>query len=182
MPIGYTESRMRTVLPQELLFEQNDVRITPHVASFGSISYQISSIGSVDVGQRKKRHPVVVVVFLLGLGALATAIVASRATGLPDDYFPMAAIGVSVMVAAFLLQFVWPRHLYVLVLRTSSGDVDALTSHKKKLVSNARQALEQAFMICAGQAASSAELGSEAAIRQALEVAARASHETMPRY
>ena len=32
-------------------------------------------------------------------------------------------------------------------------------------------------MIRAGQAASSAELGSEAAIRQALEVAARASHE-----
>jgi Family of unknown function (DUF6232) len=179
---GYTESRMRTVLPQELLFEQNDVRITPHVASFGSTSYQISSIGSVHVGQRKKRHPMVVVVFLLGLGTLATAIVASRATGLPDDYFPMAAIGVSVMVAAFLLQFVWPRHLYVLVLRTSSGDVDALTSHEKKLVSNARQALEQAFMIRAGQAASSAELGSEAAIRQALDVAARASHETMPRY
>ena len=168
MPIGYTEPRMRTVLPQELLFEQNDVRITPHVASFGSTSYQISSIGSVYVGRRKKRHPVVVVVFLLGLGALATAIVASRATG-----FPMAAIGVSFMVAAFCLQF---------VLRTSSGDVDALTSHKKKLVSNARQALEQAFMIRAGQPASSAELGSEAAIGRALDVAARASRETMPRY
>ena len=66
-------------MPQELLFEQNDVRITPHVASFGSTSYQISSIGSVHVGQRKKRHPVVVVVFLLGLGALATAI------GIPRD-------------------------------------------------------------------------------------------------
>ena len=182
MPIGYTEPRMRTVLPQELLFEQNDVRITPHVASFGSTSYQISSIGSVQVVRRKKRHPVVVVVFLLGLGALATAIVASRATGLADDYFPMAAIGVSVMVAAFLLQFVWPRHLYVLVLRTSSGDVDALTSRKKQLVSNVRQALEQAFMICAGQPASSAELGSEAAIGRALDVAARASRETMPRY
>jgi hypothetical protein len=94
----------------------------------------------------------------------------------------MAAIGVSVMVAAFLLQFVWPRHLYVLVLRTSSGDVDALTSRKKQLVSNVVQALEQAFMIRAGQPASSAELGSEAAIRRALDVAARASHETMPRY
>jgi hypothetical protein len=84
--------------------------------------------------------------------------------------------------AAFLLQFVWPRHLYVLVLRTSSGDVDALTSRKKQLVSNVVQALEQAFMIRAGQPASSAELGSEAAIRRALDVAARASHETMPRY
>ena len=169
-------------MPQELLFEQNDVRITPHVASFGSTSYQISSIGSVHVGQRKKRHPVVVVVFLLGLGVLATAIVASRATGLADDYFPMAVIGVSVMVVALLLQSVWPRRLYVLVLRTSSGDVDALISRKEQLVSNVRQALEQAFMICAGQPASSAELGSEAAIRQALDVAARAARATMPRH
>ena len=74
-------------MPQELLFEVNDVRITPHVASLGSTSYQISSIGSVQVVRRKKRNPVVVVVFLLGLGVLATAIVASRTTGLADDYF-----------------------------------------------------------------------------------------------
>jgi uncharacterized membrane protein YfcA len=113
-------------MPQELLFELNDVRITPHVASLGSTSYQISSIGSVHVVRRKKRNPVVVVVFLLGLGVLATAIVASRTTGLADEYFSMAAIGVSVMVAAFILQFVWPRRLYVLVLRTSSGDVEGM--------------------------------------------------------
>jgi Family of unknown function (DUF6232) len=169
-------------MPQELLFEQNDVRITPHVASFGSTSYQISSIGSVHVVRRKKRKPVIVVGFLLGLGVLATAIVASRTTGLADDYFPMAALGVSVMVAAFFLQFLWPRRLYVLVLRTSSGDVDALISRKEQLVSNVRQALEQAFMIRAGQPASSAELGSEAAIRQALDVAARAARATMPRH
>jgi hypothetical protein len=168
-------------MPQEL-FEQNDVRITPHVASFGSASYQISSIGSVQVVRRKKRNPVVVVLFLLGLGVLATAIAASRATGLADDYFPMAAIGVSVVVAAFLLQFVWPRRLYVLVLRTSSGDVDALISRNEQLVSNVRQAIEQAFMICAVQPASSAELESEAAFRQALDIAARAARATMPRY
>ena len=117
-----------------------------------------------------------------GLGVLATAIVASRATGLADDYFPIAALGVSVMVAAFLLQFLWPRRLYVLVLRTSSGDVDALISRKEQLVSNVRQALEQAFMIRAGQPALSAELGSETAIRQALDVAARAARATMPRH
>jgi len=169
-------------MPQELLFELNDVRITPHVASFGSTSYQISSIGSVHVGQRKKRHPVVVVVFLLGLGVLATAMVASRTTGSPDDYFSMAVIGVSAMVGAFLLQFAWPRRLYVLVLRTSSGDVDSLVSHNQQFVSDVRQALEQAFMIRAGQPASSAELGSEAAIRQALDVAARAARATMPRH
>jgi hypothetical protein len=123
---------------------------------------------------------VVVVVFLLGLGVLATAIVASRTTGLADDYFSMAAIGVLAMVAALLLHFVWPRRAYVLVLTTSSGDVDALTSRKKHFVFDVRQALEQAFVARAGQPASPAEFGSEAAIRGALDIAVRSAREAMP--
>jgi hypothetical protein len=167
-------------MPQELLFELNDVRITPHVASIGGASYQISSIGSVHVVRRNRRNPVVIVVFLLGLGVLATAMVASRTTGSPDDYFSMAVIGVSAMVGAFLLHFVSPRRLHVLVLRTSSGDVDALISHNQRFVSDVRQALEQAFLVRAGQPASPAELGSEAAIQAALDVAARSARATMP--
>jgi hypothetical protein len=78
-------------MPQEFLFDLNDV--PAHVASIGATSYQISSIGSVHVVHRKKRNPVVVVVFLLGLGVLATAIVASRTTGLPDDTLPWRQSG-----------------------------------------------------------------------------------------
>ena len=168
-------------MPQELLFELNDVRITPHVASFGGTSYQISSIESVHVVQRKKRNPVVVVVFFLGLGVLATAIAASRTTGSAEDYFFVAVVGVSAMVAALLFLLIWPRRLYGLVLRTSSGDVDALTSRNQQFVSKVKQALEQAFKVRAGQIASPAELGSEAAIQAALDVAARCARATMPR-
>jgi len=75
------------------------------------------------------------------------------------------------MVGASLLQFAWPRRLYVLVLRTSSGDVDALVSHNQQFVSDVGQALEEAFVVRAGQPASHTELGSEAAIRAALDVA-----------
>jgi Family of unknown function (DUF6232) len=168
-------------MPEELLFELNDVRITPHVASIGGTSYQVSSIESVHVAQRQKRNPVVVVVFFLGLGVLVTAIVASRMTASAEDYFFMAVIGVSAMVAALLFQFVWPRRLYVLVLRTSSGDVDALTSRKQQFVSHVKQALEQAFNVRAGQLASRAESGSEAAIQAAFDVAARCARATLPR-
>ena len=83
------------------------------------------------------------------------------------------------MVAAFILQFVWPRRLYVLVLRTSSGEW-TLTSQKQQFVSNVRQALEQAFVVRAGQLASPAELGSEAAIQAALDIAARCARAAMP--
>jgi hypothetical protein len=168
-------------MPQELLFELNDVRITPHVASFGGTSYQISSIEGVHVVQRKKRNPVAVAAFFLGLGVLATAIIASRTTGSADNYFSMAVVGVSAMVAALLFQLVWPRRLYGLVLRTSSGDVDALTSRKQQFVYKVKQALEEAFKVRAGQIASPVELGSEAAIQAALDVAARCARATMPR-
>src|SRR5215471_4508542 len=69
-------------MPQELLFELNGARVTPHIATFGGTSYQISNIGSVRVMQRKKYNPLAVIIFLLGLGTLAAAIVKSRMTGL----------------------------------------------------------------------------------------------------
>ena len=81
-------------MPQELLFELNNVRITPHIATFSGTSYQIASIGSVHVVRRKKRNPVAVFIFLLGIGTLVAAVVGSRTTGLAEDYFAMAATGV----------------------------------------------------------------------------------------
>jgi hypothetical protein len=40
----------------------------------------------------------------------------------------MALMGLAVMLAALVLQLIWPGRVYVLVLRLSSGDVDAITS------------------------------------------------------
>jgi hypothetical protein len=142
-------------MPQELLFELGDVRITPHIATFGDTSYQVANIGSLRVAQRRRRNPVAILVFLLGLGLIVAAIAASRSTGAADEYFSMAATGVAVMVAAFLLQVVWPRRTYVLVFKTSGGDVEALTSNDEEFVSNVKQALEQAFVARAARQADS---------------------------
>jgi hypothetical protein len=138
-------------MPQELLFELNGARVTPHIATFGGTSYQIATIGSVHVVPRKKYNPLAVIIFLLGLGILVAAIMKSRMTGLAEEYFSMAATGVVVMVAAFLLQLIWPGRVYVVVLRTSSGDVDAVISRNKEFVSNVQKAVEQAFVVRARQ-------------------------------
>jgi hypothetical protein len=132
---------------QQPLFELNDVYVTPYIASFGDISYQIANIVSVHLDRRKKRNPIAIVVFLLGLGIFVVAISQSRATGLAEEYFSMAATGVSLMVAAFFLQLVWPRRGHVLVLKTTSGDVNALTSGKKQFIFEVKKALERAFVI-----------------------------------
>jgi len=139
-----------TSMPQELLFELNGARVTPHIATFGGTSYQIATIGSVHVVRRKKYNPLAIIIFLLGVGILAAAIVKSRMTGLAEEYFSMAATGLAVMVAAFLLQLIWPGRVCVLVLRTSSGDVDAVISRNKEFVSN-QKAIEQAFVVRARQ-------------------------------
>jgi hypothetical protein len=68
-------------MPQELLFELNGARVTPHIATFGGTSYQIWNIGSVRVMRRKKYNPLAVIIFVLGLGILAAAVVKSRMTG-----------------------------------------------------------------------------------------------------
>jgi hypothetical protein len=117
-------------MPQELLFELNGARVTPHIATFGGTSYQIANIGNVRVERRKKYNPLAVIIFLLGLGVLAAAIVKSRMTGLAEEYFSMAATAVAIIVASLLLQLIWPKREYVLVLRTSSGDVDAVISRR----------------------------------------------------
>ncbi len=101
--------------------------------------------------RRKKYNPFAVIIFLLGVGILAAAIVKSRMTGRAEEYFSMAATGVAVMVAAFLLQLIWPGRVCVLVLRTTSGDVDALISRNMEFVSNLQKAVEQAFVIRARQ-------------------------------
>jgi hypothetical protein len=70
---------------------------------------------------------------------------------LVEEYSSMAATGVAVMVASVLLQLIWPRRVYVLILRTSGGDVDAVTSRNKEFVSNVQKAVEQAFVVRARQ-------------------------------
>jgi len=101
--------------------------------------------------RRRKYNPFAIIIFLLGLGILVAAMVKSRMTGLAEESFSMAATGIAVVIGSFLLQLIWPRRVYVLVLRISSGDVDAIVSRNGEFVSNVQKAVEQAFVVRARQ-------------------------------
>jgi len=103
-------------MPQELLFELDDVRVTPYIAQFAGTSYQIGSISSVRARKGKKLSRVAIFVFLLG---------------------------VSLFVAAILRS---PRRIFTLVLRTQGGDVEVLTSSRSRLILDVKQAIEAAFV------------------------------------
>jgi Family of unknown function (DUF6232) len=138
-------------MPEQLLFELKGARVTPHIATFGGTSYQIANIGSVHVVRRRKYNPFAIIIFLLGLGIFVAAMVKSRMTGLAEESFSMAATGIAVVIGAFLLQLIWPRRVYVLVLRISSSDVDAIVSRNGEFVSDVQKAVEQAFVVRARQ-------------------------------
>ena len=101
--------------------------------------------------QRKKYNRLAAIVFVLGLAILVAAIVKSRMTGLAEESFSMAGTAIAVMIGSFLLQLIWPLRVYVLVLGTSGGDVEAIVSRNKEFVSNVQKAVEQAFVVRARQ-------------------------------
>ena len=129
-------------MSQGLLFETDDVRITPYIGQFGATTYQIASIVSVRVVQLRRLNRIVVSAFFIGLAL----IVAAALITVPDTGFSVAVTGIGVIIAALLLQLFWPGVAFALVLKTSAGDVRALTSRKKQFIFNVREAIEQAFV------------------------------------
>jgi hypothetical protein len=91
-----------------------------------------------------------VIIVLLGLGILAAAIVKSRTTGLAEKSFPMAATGIAVVIGSFLLQLIWLLRVYVLVLRTSSGDADAIVSRTRSLFPTFKKLLSRRLSFALG--------------------------------
>jgi hypothetical protein len=134
-------------MPSELIFELDDVRVTPYIAQFGGTSYQVASIGSVRIVRGKKLNPFALILFVLGVGLFFIAI--ARSSGSPqlaDANFPLAVAAAGVMLASPLLQLAWPGRLYKLLLRIHSGDVEALSSSQAKFVADVKQAIEAAFI------------------------------------
>jgi hypothetical protein len=133
-------------MPQELLFELDDVRITPYVAQFGGTSYQMASISSVRAIQGKKLSRLAAFVFLAGLGLFVVAMAKSGSEQSADANFPAAAIAAAAMFLSVVVQLVLPRRIFKLVLRTHGGDVEVLTSNRGKFILDVKQAVEAAFV------------------------------------
>jgi len=111
-------------MPQELLFELDDVRVTPYVAQFGSTSYQIASIGSVRAVQRKRLSRIAVAMFLAGAALLVAAMLRSGNEHQADSNFPLAVAGAGIVLVSLLVQLILPGKLYKLILRSHGGEIE----------------------------------------------------------
>jgi hypothetical protein len=133
-------------MPQDLLFELDDVRITPYVAQFGGTSYQIRSISSVRATRGKRLSRLAVLGCLLGVGLFAFALARSDTQEHSDANFPFAVAAAAIVVLSVIVQLFAPRRIYKLVLRTHGGDAEVLTSYRNKFIMDVKQAVEEAFI------------------------------------
>jgi hypothetical protein len=134
-----------TPMPQALIFELDGVRVTPAIVQVGETSYQIANIGSVRVAEFRKYNRISILTFLLG-AALLTAWAMLHGT-FPDIGFYLVELGVAILLLAFVLQLVWPRWVFALMLKISTREVKVLTSLKGKFVFDVKQAIEGAFIV-----------------------------------
>src|SRR5882724_5406587 len=84
-------------MSQELIFELDDVRVTPYIAQFGGTSYQIGSISSVRARQTKRLSRAAVFMFLLGVGLFVAAILRSSSEEQVEANFSVAVSAVGII-------------------------------------------------------------------------------------
>jgi Family of unknown function (DUF6232) len=126
-----------------ILFRTNDILVTPAVARFGPVCYQMSVISSVAVYHRPKLNPIAVT---LVLTAIALAAFAYFAREEYPDYGLWSAVAAPV---ALVLGVAWQRFRPVLeyhfVMKTAAGEKETLTSFDRDQVVALRRAIENAF-------------------------------------
>jgi uncharacterized protein DUF6232 len=123
------------IVNQELLYASKNVNITSTAAHFGNTTYQIANIGSVTIVDKRRLRGIAIALFLIGL-ALATQMNANQ---------NMGAVGIGGLILSIIVQMVWPVRESTLVLKTSSGDIQAITSRDREYVDELKGAIEQAF-------------------------------------
>jgi len=126
-----------------ILFHTNDILVTPAIARFGAVTYQMSTISSVAVYHRPKLHPIAVT---LAGAAIAFAAFAFFGREQYPDYSLGSAIAAPV---ALILGAIWQRMRpvmeYRLVMRTAGNETETVTTFDRAQMFELRQAIEDAF-------------------------------------
>lgn len=131
-------------MSEQTIFKNKTVDITTKVARFGSISYQVSTIGSVSVFNAKKLSHWAIGLFFL---AVVSFVVGSNLKGMQDQPGQIAfAIGATFLIGSFIVQNLWPRREFTFILQSCSGEIYKLVSDDGEYLESLQRALEVAFV------------------------------------
>ena len=132
-----------------ILFRNNDILVTPAMARFGPVSYQLSGISSIAVYHRPKLNPIAVTLVMAAFGLAAFAYFGREQQ---PDYSLWSAIAAP---AALILGIAWQRMRpvleYRLVMKAAGSETETVTTFDREQVFELREAIESAFHMQQGQ-------------------------------
>jgi len=132
------------------LFHTDNILITPAVARFGPVSYQVACITSVAVHHRQRINPAAVVLILAAAACAAFAYLGREQY---PDYSVWGAIASPI---ALILGVAWQRFRpaleYSFVMKTAGGESETITTRDREQVFELRGAIENAFLMPREQA------------------------------
>ena len=126
------------------LYRTDDILITPTVARFGPVSYQVATISSVAVYHRPRLNPIAITLVLAaaGLGILAYA-----TYGDYPDYSLWATVAApTALVLGAIWQKVRPVLEYRLVVRTAANETETMATFDRDQAFAVKDAIETAFV------------------------------------
>ncbi|AXB75456.1 DUF6232 family protein [Novosphingobium sp. P6W] len=118
-----------------MIYQQGKVSVDQHFARFGSKSYAIDKINSVDVRIDKKNSNVWM---LFAICALMALTIGFKSIG-------GWAVILVFSVIAFLTYRNQPAPVYHLMLATSSGEIQATSAGDRDAIADLRNAIESAM-------------------------------------
>jgi hypothetical protein len=129
----------------QILFRTDEILVTPAVARFGPVSYQIANIASVGIYERRRFNPLAGVLVLTALGLAAFAYLAQEQ--LPD-YSVWSAVAAPVaLILGAAWQWFRPVQELRLLLKAVGSDTQTVDTLEPAQVYELRDAMERAFEI-----------------------------------
>jgi hypothetical protein len=127
----------------QILFRTNDILVTPAMARFGPVSYQMTGISSVAVYRHSKLNPIAVTLTLIAVGLAAFAY-------LGREHYPDESLWSTIAAPiALILGLAWQRMRpvleYRLVMKTAGHETETVSTFDREQVFELRQAIEDAF-------------------------------------
>jgi Family of unknown function (DUF6232) len=132
-------------MAQHTLFQSDTTLITPKIARFGVDTFQISTISSVSLSETRRVNRLAVIAGLIGLVGLAVGVLTYERN--QEQSVIALIVGAAALVAAFMIQQIWPLMEFKLLLRLTSGETHTITVNDKALSEQLRAAIEEAFTL-----------------------------------
>lgn len=132
-------------MDENVYFRSDTIVITPAIARFGPVSYQVPTITSVAVYHRPRLNPAAVTLIVLALGLGLAAYFAY--TRLPDYTLWLALAAPVALILGVVWQRIRPVLEYRFVMKTAGHETETLTTFDRAHAFKLKDAVENAFLM-----------------------------------